>query len=412
MQTSLPEQLLITSSGQTADNILRSCVHCGFCTATCPTYLITGNELDSPRGRIYLVKEMLEKGKASSVTRTHLESCLSCQACETTCPSDVHYHELLNIGRGMLASTVPASVWNKLKRKVLLGVLGSTHLFSFLVRLGSAFHFLLPASLHRQLPQTKTEFSKQDAVQSCHRKVVLLNGCVQNSLSPQTNRAAVKILQALQIDTVDLAQESCCGAMHYHSDEQEGGLTRARSLIDQIELALSEGAEAVVSTASGCGNFIKDFPSLFKDEALYKNKAEHINSKVLDISELLVQEGISDLDFTSGEPLVFHSPCTLQHGQKLGGTVEILMSQAGFSLNQVQDSHLCCGSAGTYSLFQPKMARELRDNKLSQLQAGHSNNIATANIGCQCHLASGTEQRVRHWIEYLAEALPASDANK
>jgi len=412
MQTQLPKHILATSSGKTVDNILRSCVHCGFCTATCPTYLVTGNELDSPRGRIYLLKEMLEKGRASIVTRTHLEGCLSCQACETTCPSDVHYHELLNIGRSMLASTVPVSLWKKLKRKALLAVIGSTHLFSFMVRLGGVFHFLLPASLLRQLPHAKPELYEIETVQALPRKMVLLNGCVQDSLSPQTNRATVKVLQALQIGTIDIAQESCCGAMHYHSDEQEEGLKRARRQIDQIEIALSEGAEAIISTASGCGNFIKDFPSLFKDEALYKNKAEHISSKVLDISELLLQEGISDLNFTRGEPLVFHSPCTLQHGQQLGGIAEELLSQAGFSLNPVQDSHLCCGSAGTYSLFQPEMARKLRDNKLSHLQAGHSNNIATANIGCQCHLASGTEQRVRHWIEYLAEALPASEAGK
>jgi glycolate oxidase iron-sulfur subunit len=412
MQTNLSEQILATSSGKAADNILRSCVHCGFCTATCPTYLETGNELDSPRGRIYLIKEMLEKGSASIVTRTHLEGCLSCQACETTCPSDVHYHELLNIGRSMLSSTAPVPLWKKLKQKTLLAVLGSTHVFSFLVRLGSVLHFLLPASLLRQLPQAKPELAELEAVQSFDRKVVLLNGCVQVSLSPQTNRATAKVLQALQIGTIEITQESCCGAMHYHSDEQEEGLTRARRLIDQIEVALSDGAEAVISTASGCGNFIKDFPSLFKDETLYKNKAEHISSKVLDISELLLQERISDLNFTNGEPLVFHSPCTLQHGQQLTGIVEGLLSQAGFSLNQVQDSHLCCGSAGTYSLFQPEMARKLRDNKLSHLQAGHSNNIATANIGCQCHIASGTEQRVSHWIEYLAEALPAIEAGK
>ena len=408
MQTNLPEQLLATSSGKTADNILRSCVHCGFCTATCPTYLVTGNELDSPRGRIYLVKEILEKGVASKVTRTHLESCLSCQACETTCPSDVHYHELLNIGKNVLASTVSAPFWEQVKRKTLLAALGSKKFFSFLVRLGSVFHFILPASITRQLPLSKYVPTETTITETFQRKVVLLNGCVQNSLSPQTNEAATNILNALKIEVIELTHESCCGAMHYHSGEQVKGLVRAKKLIDQIEVALSEGAEAVISTASGCGNFIKDFETLFRDEDDYKLKVEVIKSKVLDISELLHQEDISKLNFTGGEGVAFHNPCTLQHGQKLSGVVEELLSQAGFDLNQIQDSHLCCGSAGTYSLFQPEMAKVLRDKKLANLQAGHINNIATANIGCQCHLASGTKQKVRHWIEYLAESLLVS----
>ena len=400
MQTNLPEQLLATSSGKTADNILRSCVHCGFCTATCPTYLVTGNELDSPRGRIYRVKEILEKGVASKVTRTHLESCLSCQACETTCPSDVHYHELLNIGKNVLASTVSAPFWEQVKRKTLLAALGSKKFFSFLVRLGSVFHFILPASITRQLPLSKYVPTETTITETFQRKVVLLNGCVQNSLSPQTNEAATNILNALKIEVIELTHESCCGAMHYHSGEQVKGLVRAKKLIDQIEVALSEGAEAVISTASGCGNFIKNFETLFRDEDDYKLK--------VDISELLHQEDISKLNFTGGEGVAFHNPCTLQHGQKLSGVVEELLSQAGFDLNQIQDSHLCCGSAGTYSLFQPEMAKVLRDKKLANLQAGHINNIATANIGGQCHLASVTKQKVRHWIEYLAESLLVS----
>jgi len=405
MQTRLQPALLATDAGREADSILRSCVHCGFCTATCPTFLLTGNELDSPRGRIYLLKEYLESGKATRITRTHLDRCLVCQSCETTCPSNVQYHRLLAIGHGMLAQDVAMPLSTRIRRGFLLAILGSPGLFAVLVRLGRLLAFLLPASLARQLPE-KLRFDDITADSSeSTRKVVLLQGCVQPSLSPDTVNATAVVLREMDIRCVRIRHESCCGAMHYHSGHQDIGLARARRLIDQLLAELDAGAEAIISTASGCGNFIKDYGSLFAHDDPYRIKAERVVHAVRDIGEFLASEDLSALNATGSQTLAFHSPCTLQHGQQLGGVTEKLLKQLGFTLAPVSDSHLCCGSAGTYSLFQPAFAAELRRQKLQALEAGEADSIATANIGCQCHLAGGTSKQVRHWIEYVAEVL-------
>jgi len=405
MQTRLQPALLATDAGREADSILRSCVHCGFCTATCPTFLLTGNELDSPRGRIYLLKEYLESGKATRITRTHLDRCLVCQSCETTCPSNVQYHRLIAIGQGMLAQDVAMPLSTRIRRGFLLAILGSPGLFAVLVRLGRLLAFLLPASLARQLPE-KLRFDDITADSSeSTRKVVLLQGCVQPSLSPDTVNATAVVLREMDIRCVRIRHESCCGAMHYHSGHQDIGLARARRLIDQLLAELDAGAEAIISTASGCGNFIKDYGSLFAHDDPYRIKAERVVHAIRDIGEFLASEDLSALNATGSQTLAFHSPCTLQHGQQLGGVTEKLLKQLGFTLAPVSDSHLCCGSAGTYSLFQPAFAAELRRQKLQALEAGEADSIATANIGCQCHLAGGTSKQVRHWIEYVAEVL-------
>ncbi len=405
MQTRLQPALLATDAGREADSILRSCVHCGFCTATCPTFLLTGNELDSPRGRIYLLKEYLESGKATRITRTHLDRCLVCQSCETTCPSNVQYHRLIAIGQGMLAQDVAMPLSTRIRRGFLLAILGSPGLFAVLVRLGRLLAFLLPASLARQLPE-KPRFDDITADSSeSTRKVVLLQGCVQPSLSPDTVNATAVVLREMDIRCVRIRHESCCGAMHYHSGHQDIGLARARRLIDQLLAELDAGAEAIISTASGCGNFIKDYGSLFAHDDPYRIKAERVVHAIRDIGEFLASEDLSALNATGSQTLAFHSPCTLQHGQQLGGVTEKLLKQLGFTLAPVSDSHLCCGSAGTYSLFQPAFAAELRRQKLQALEAGEADSIATANIGCQCHLAGGTSKQVRHWIEYVAEVL-------
>ncbi|MBT6042410.1 MAG: glycolate oxidase subunit GlcF [Gammaproteobacteria bacterium] len=404
MQTHLPAKLLETPDGKEADRILRSCVHCGFCTATCPTFLITGNELDSPRGRIYLIKEVLETGKATQITRTHLDRCLSCQACETTCPSDVNYHSLLNIGREVIAEASPEKLGKKLKRVFLLGILGSGNAFSFLVKLGQTFRQFLPKSLTSQLPG-KSLFAVTDLdPRKNNRKVVLLNGCVQSSLSPDTSLASNVVLNRLGIEALHISSESCCGAMTFHSNQQEKGLNKAKLLIDQIIKELDEGAEAVISTASGCGNFIKDYSSIFKKDNEYQAKVSRVVDAVSDISEFLVQEDLGKLKPSAGQQLAFHSPCTLQHGQQLGGVTESLLEQLGFVLPEIKNSHLCCGSAGTYSLFQPEMAKELGQNKIQSLQETGCENIATANIGCQCHLAGVSKKNIRHWIEFVAQS--------
>ncbi len=405
MQTNLSPSLLATDAGREADRILRSCVHCGFCTATCPTFLLTGNELDSPRGRIYLLKEYLESAKATHITRTHLDRCLACQSCETTCPSNVQYHRLLGIGQAMLDKDVALPVTTRIYRGLLLALLGSPALFAFLVRVGVMFRFLLPDSLARQLPGQQRFRECVSLGNKPERKVVLLQGCVQSSLSPDTVNATALVLHELSISSTRITQESCCGGMHFHSGNQGEGLARARRLVDQIVAELDAGVEAVISTASGCGNFIRDYTSLFNGEDPYRVKAERVVSVMQDIGEFLSREDVSPLNGPANESLAFHSPCTLQHGQKLAGVTEALLRKLGFILTPVRDSHLCCGSAGTYSLFQPVMAKNLRVQKLHALEADGAGSIATANIGCQCHLAGGTSKPVRHWIEYVAEVL-------
>ncbi len=409
MQTNLPENLLATPAGKEADRILRSCVHCGFCTATCPTYLETGNELDSPRGRIYLIKELLESGKASAITRRHLDRCLSCQACETTCPSNVEYHQLLNIGRTALQTVTSESWYIKIKRSIILTVLGSKKLFRVLLGLGCFFRFVLPKSLARQLPVKSKLPLNRDNPRILKRRVILLEGCVQSSLSPNTNLAAARILEKLDVGTITMASENCCGAMHYHSNSQVKGLAHAKRLTDQLIVALEEGAEAIISTASGCGNFIKDYPGLFLENEEYRNKALRVADATRDISEFLAAEDLEALHPPTGQTIAFHSPCTLQHGQKLAGVPEKLLERLGYKVPIIKNSHLCCGSAGTYSLFQPAMAAKLRRNKLTTLEEISPDAIATANIGCQCHLAAATEKKVRHWVEYLADIAESRD---
>ena len=405
MQTRLPAPLLETEAGREADRILRACVHCGFCTATCPTFLLTGNELDSPRGRIYLVKEFLETGKATAITRTHLDRCLVCQGCETTCPSNVQYHRLLAIGQARLDAVTSLPLATRLRRGFLLAVLGSKRLFALLVGVGRALRFLLPASLARQLPGQAVFRNPVFPGNTPERRVVILDGCVQSSLSPDTNRAAARVLRELGIRSVPVSAESCCGAMHYHAGRQDTGEARARRLIDQLHGALDDGVEAIISTASGCGNFIKDYPALFTADPVYRDKADRVAAAVQDIGEFLARQDLAPLNFPGDRVLAFHSPCTLQHGQQLSGCTEALLERLGFTLTPVKNSHLCCGSAGTYSLFQPAMARSLRREKLAALDAGGAEAIATANIGCQCHLAGGTEKKVKHWIEFVAGAL-------
>lgn len=402
MQTRLPITFLESAEGREADRIIRSCVHCGFCTATCPTFLLTGNELDSPRGRIYLIKEMLEKEDAGITTQTHLDRCLSCQGCETTCPSNVQYHSLLNIGRAYLEQRVSRSFGTGIRRSLILMVLGSKRLFGFLVALGKLTRAFLPGSLARQLPG-KTSYPVTEAG-NMERRVVLLDGCVQPSLSPATNEAARLVLSRLGVGVIRVEQESCCGALHYHSNRQEKGLRNARKLVDQVSEALASGAEAVISTTSGCGNFIKDYPAVFTGDDVYRERSLAILAKVQDISEFLREENFEALGLPGGDRLVFHTPCTLSHGQGLAEQAEELLEALGFDLSPVANGHLCCGSAGTYSLLQPGMASRLRQEKVRALEAGDAR-IATANIGCQCHIAGGTNRPVKHWIEYVAEAL-------
>lgn len=405
MQTNLSDRARQLPRAEEAERILRSCVHCGFCNATCPTYQLLGDELDGPRGRIYLIKQVLEGQPATAATQLHLDRCLSCRNCETTCPSGVDYHNLLDIGRAAMESAVPRPLGQRLLRSGLRAVLPNPALFKSLSRLGQALRPLLPERLHDELPVVITKAKTRPAPRHA-RRVLLLEGCVQATLSPNTNAATARVLDRLGISVTPVREAGCCGALDYHLNAQQAGLDRARRTIDAWwPLIESSAVEAIIQTASGCGAFIKDYGHLLEADPAYAAKAARISALSRDLVEVLRDEPLEDLT-THGElRLAVHCPCTLQHAQKLGGAVEQVLTRLGFNLTEVPDSHLCCGSAGTYSITQPQLSRQLRDNKMNALESGRPEVIATANIGCQTHLGGAGRTPVRHWIELVEEAL-------
>lgn len=405
MQTTLSEYARQLPRAEEAERILRSCVHCGFCNATCPTYQLLGDELDGPRGRIYLIKQVLEGNDVTRETQEHLDRCLSCRNCETTCPSGVDYHNLLDIGRAVVDAAVPRSHGQRLLREGLRSVVPNRGLFKGLVSGGQVFRALLPDTLKAKLPRN-VHPAKPRPTTRHDRQVLMLEGCVQPSLSPNTNAAAARVLDRLGISVTAIREAGCCGAVDYHLDAQAAGLDRARRNIDAWWPAIESGAEAIVQTASGCGAFIKDYGHLLSSDPAYAAKAAKVSALAKDLVEVLRDEPLDQLGVRSDQRLAFHCPCTLQHAQRLGGAVETILEQLGFNLTPVPDSHLCCGSAGTYSLTQPELSRQLRDNKLNALESGHPEVIATANIGCQSHLDGAGRTPVRHWIELVEEALP------
>lgn len=404
MQTKLSEQAKLLPRAEEAERILRSCVHCGFCTATCPTYQLLGDELDGPRGRIYLIKQVLEGAEPSASTREHLDRCLSCRNCETTCPSGVDYHNLLDIGRAVVEEQVPRTLGERLLRRGLRTVVPNSVLFGALARTGRVLYPLLPDNLQSKLPR-----HPHPAVERPHprhqRRVLMLEGCVQPSLSPNTNAAAARVLDRLGISVIPAADAGCCGAVDYHLNAQEKGLERARRNIDAWWPSIEAGAQAIVQTASGCGAFIRDYAHLLERDPAYAAKAKRVSELSRDLSEVLRDEPLEQLQAQGDRRLAFHCPCTLQHALKLGGAVESVLTRLGFSLTSVPDSHLCCGSAGTYSLTQPALSKRLRDNRLQALESGNPEVIVTANIGCQTHLDGAGRTPVRHWIELVEEAL-------
>lgn len=407
MQTTLSEHAKSLPRGEEAESILRSCVHCGFCNATCPTYQLLGDELDGPRGRIYLIKQVLEGREVTEKTQLHLDRCLSCRNCETTCPSGVDYHNLLDIGREVVDAAVPRPLGQRLLRDSLRAVVPNAGLFKSLTQLGNSFRPLLPGALKTKLPgnirPAKARPTRQHA-----RQMLILEGCVQPGLSPNTNAATARVLDRLGISVTSIAQAGCCGAVDYHLNAQEQGLQRARRNIDAWWPSIQAGAEAIVQTASGCGAFVKDYGHLLRNDPAYAQKAAAISERTKDLIEVLRAEPLEQLGGCTRQTLAFHCPCTLQHAQKLGGAVESVLTRLGFNLTPVPDSHLCCGSAGTYSITQPVLAKQLRDNKMNALESGNPDVIATANIGCQTHLASANRTPVKHWIELIEDALPPS----
>lgn len=404
MQTTLSDHARQLPRAEEAESILRSCVHCGFCNATCPTYQLLGDELDGPRGRIYLIKQVLEGNEVTEKTQLHLDRCLSCRNCETTCPSGVDYHNLLDIGRAVVDAAVPRSLGQRALREGLRNVLPNAVLFKSLTQLGTTFRPLLPDGLKAKLPTHIVQPKARPAVRHAH-KVLILEGCVQPGLSPNTNAATARVLDRLGISVTPIAQAGCCGALDYHLDAQAAGLDRARRNIDAWWPAIENGAAAIVQTASGCGAFVKDYGHLLSGDPAYAAKAQRVSALAKDLVEVMRDAPLENLDIRSDLRLAFHCPCTLQHAQKLGGTVESVLLRLGFNLTAVPDSHLCCGSAGTYSITQPVLSRQLRDNKMNALESGKPDVIATANIGCQTHLSGAGRTPVRHWIELVDDAL-------
>ena len=400
MQTALADFIRHTPQGIEADAILRSCVHCGFCNATCPTYQILGDELDGPRGRIYLIKEMLEGRAVSRRTLTHLDRCLSCRNCETTCPSGVRYGRLVDIGRELIEPRVERPWFERLQRWALRKTIPYPARFTPWLRLGQFVRPLMPGFMKRSIPawQMATAWPAP-----CHaRKMLVLEGCVQPAMAPNINLVTARVLDRLGISLIAVENAGCCGALHHHTSDPTGALDFARRNIDAWWPAIEAGAEAIVMTASGCGVYVKDYGHLLQHDSAYADKARRVAELTRDISEILARENLSALKPASaGVKLAFHAPCTLQHGQKLTGVVEKILRDAGFTLTPVPDAHLCCGSAGTYSLLQPALARRLRENKIQSLQSGGPDLMVTANIGCLAHLQSGSGQPLRHWIEVM-----------
>ncbi len=409
MQTHFTEEALKQPHIREADRVLRTCVHCGFCNATCPTYQLLGDERDGPRGRIYLMKELLESrdddDRVTEETRLHLDRCLTCRNCETTCPSGVEYHKLLDIGRAEIERRVPRGLAERALRFGLRKALVDPKRFQALFRLGLTFRPLVPGTLRDKLPPAPLDAGTRPDPRRHERRMLILEGCVQPGLSPNTNAATARVLDRLGIGLTPVAEAGCCGAIDFHLNAQDEGRARARANIDAWWPHIEAGCEAIVQTASGCGAFVKEYIDILADDPAYAEKAARVSELARDLSEILRDEDLDDLTVKEGRRLAFHCPCTLQHAQQLSGAVEGVLTRLGFALTPVADAHLCCGSAGTYSITQPELATQLRDNKLDNLEAGGPEVIVTANIGCQTHLAGAGRTPVRHWIEIVDEAL-------
>jgi len=365
-----------------ASQIIEACVHCGFCLATCPTYQLIGDELDSPRGRIYLIKSALENNQFSTSSLKHLDRCLTCRSCETTCPSGVEYGQLLEIGREFMESkrTKLQTIYRFFVRKLLLTPL----LFK------SVGYFVRHSSI-------ATKSIKPQNVEST---VLLLGGCVQPTLAPNINHSIKNILAKLNVNVIESPQRECCGALDQHLAASKDALNKVKRNIDLWSAQLNSGVTVIISSASGCGVMVKDYPALFEKTDPYYEKAEFVSSKTQDIAEYLASKDLTGLRLSESN-ISYHEPCTLQHGQKLGGLVESILAQFGYDKKPIKDSHICCGSAGTYSIFEAEISNQLKEKKLKNLKASNPEMIVTSNIGCLMHLQKGSSIPVKHWVELL-----------
>jgi len=409
MRVPVNARLAASSYASEAADIARSCVHCGFCNATCPTYQLTGDELEGPRGRIYLIKALLEDGAAGSETRRHLDQCLVCRNCETTCPSGVQYGQLLELVRPEVYRTT-ASTWReRLMRWGLVKVVPYRNRFAVLYRLGRLARPLLPRRLAASVPAPLGEATARSAPAASPRgarRVLLLGGCVQPVLNPSIDAAARIVFARLDMTLVDAPASGCCGALAHHLGDEDTARCQARANIDAWWPEVEAGAEAVMASSSGCGVQLKGYARLLAGDPVYAERARRIESLVRDPLELVDGARLAAAVDTAGVgPVAVQTPCTLQHGQRLGGRLEALLVQLGFSLTPVGEAHLCCGSAGSYSLFHAKTSAALRERKLGHLMAGGPMQVITANIGCQSHLAAASPVPVRHWLEVVAAQL-------
>lgn len=425
MQTQLAPQFANTPEGIEAARILGKCVHCGFCTATCPTYQLLGDELDGPRGRIYLIKQIAEGQAPTEKTRLHLDRCLTCRNCESTCPSGVQYGNLVDIGRKWAEENTPSRpIGERITRWALKEGLTKPALFNSAMSLGRLVRPFMPSGMKRKIPLVKNKALDSQinpyARPNTHhaRKMIILEGCVQPGMLPNINSATARVLDALKIQLLSAPSATCCGALRYHLNDQVGGLDNVKQNIDAWWPMVESGVEAIIMTASGCGVMVKDYGHLLANDAAYATKAKKISELTKDISEVManLQNELVALIGTDQKPgVVYHPPCTLQHGQQIRGKVEGLLSSLGIGVRLCNDSHLCCGSAGTYSVTQPELSEQLRKNKLQNLtvacEESGADVIVSGNIGCITHLQQD-EKPVLHWIEIVDQLLSKQARSK
>lgn len=409
MQTAIIPEFKNTATGRLAEDILRKCVHCGFCNATCPTYELLGDELDSPRGRIYQMKQLFEGG-ASGAMRLHLDRCLLCRACEPACPSGVRYSALLEAAKTTLDEKFPRTFADRARRRLLGEIITRRGLFAPLWRLGRWVKGILPRPLADKVPDKQPPLPLTWPKATHPRRMIALAGCVQSVVAANTNLAAATVLDRLGITLFEVDGAGCCGGVPLHTSGATEGRASARALIDRWLPHLEQGVEAIVMTASGCGVTLKDYPQLFADDPEYREKARLVSEKTVDLCELIARElpsgytpgnGSGSTPANPRQKVAFHAPCTLQHGQRIAGSVESILARAGYTLCEVRDSHLCCGSAGTYSILQPAISAQLRRAKRTALAAAGPDVVCTANVGCQIQLGGDAAAPVIHWIELL-----------
>lgn len=405
MQTSFTSEFIHSADGERVNKILRKCVHCGFCNATCPTYQLTGDELDGPRGRIYLIKnyfEQQENNEAGQTSLKHLDRCLTCLACETTCPSGVKYGELMDLGRKHINASVQRSLISKFKRKLILFIFSSSNRVTTLLSIARILKPFLPTKLAAKIPIKYKHTVEPDSLPHSNvtRKMLTIKGCVQSAVAPEINLATKKVLQNSSIQ-VEEANTACCGALAFHLTELKQAHHTIRQNIDDWYVKLKNGYDNITINSSGCSSFIKQYSTIMQDDNLYAEKAKFISQHCIDLSELVSEIKTND-SVPTNKSIAFHSPCTLQHGLRISGKIEQKLIAAGYELLAVQDAHLCCGSAGTYSLLEENLSTQLLKNKISNLERNQPDIIVTANIGCLMHMQSATKIPIKHWIELLA----------